>query len=490
MKEHLVFTVIQVLLAIFFTQYASATDRSGPPNVVFILADDLGWTDLSSYGSKYHQTPNIDALAERGVLFTAAYAANYLCSPTRASIITGRWPSRIGITQPACHVPEIILKQELIKDAKKQQKALDANCVTRLDTSYPSVAKCFKEAGYVTGHIGKWHLGSEPYSPLEHGFDVDIPHSDHPSPMGNGWFFPWPTWPKQGKPGDYLEDRMAEEAVGFIRKNAGKPFYLHYWMWSVHGPYQARKELIEKYEKLADPKSLHRHPVYAAMMEHMDKAVGAVVAELERQKLMDNTIIVFTSDNGPIANEKTNKHMPAGYKDIPVTSALPLRGGKGTVYEGGTRVPLIVIWPGVTKPKSRNTQAIVQSIDFFPTLAEMCGVDASKYGPFDGESFASTLRGEKFARDTIFAHFPHCNTKNVPTTYVRKGDWKLLRFYCDNEDQSDRIELYNLAKDIGETHDLSREHPEMAATLNGLIDEWLKHSGAVVPVANPNYVRK
>ena len=464
------------------------------PNVVMILADDLGWVDLACYGSKFYQTPHLDALAKRGMLFTEAYSANPLCSPTRASIITGRWPSRIGITMPACHVPEVILKQSLVKEAKPNQSALVANCVTRLDTTWPSIGKCFKTAGYATGHIGKWHLGKEPYSPLEHGFDEDIPHTSHPSPMNNGWFYPWPTWRNQGKPGDHLEERMADEAAGFIRRHAKEPFYLQYWMFSVHGPWQARKELIEKYAKLADPAALQRHPVSAAMIEHMDQAVGKVVAELERQNLMDRTIIVFTSDNGPVVAEHGNKHMHKDYRNIKVGSAKPLRGDKGSIYEAGTRVPLIVVWPGVTHPGSRNTQAIVQSIDLFPTLADMCGVDAKEYGPFDGKSFTPALREEAFEREAIFCHIPHyggeidpVETTRNPATYVRQGDWKLIRFYCDNKDGSDRSELYNLSNDIGETKDLSREDLVMTAKLNALLDDWLKRSAAVVPVANPRH---
>lgn len=209
-----------------------------------------------------------------------------------------------------------------------------------------------------------------------------------------------------------------------------------------------------------------------------------------RQGLMDNTIIVFTSDNGPVIGSKT-RNMEPGYGHIPIGSAYPLRGGKATIYEGGSRVPLIINWPGVTQANTFNTQAIVQSIDFFPTLGEMCGLGADAFGPLDGESFVPAIKGEPFDRDTIYCHFPHIIGKDgpPPSSYVRQGDWKLIRFYADNPDQSDRLELYNLAQNIGETCDVSAENPEKTAHLNALLDQWLVQSGAVVPIPNPNYRR-
>ncbi|MCX7049530.1 MAG: sulfatase-like hydrolase/transferase, partial [Candidatus Sumerlaeota bacterium] len=242
------------------------------PNVVFILADDLGWRDTSLYGSKFCETPNIERLATRGMMFMNAYAANPLCSPTRASIMTGLYPARIGITAPVCHVPEEHLQETLQEKAGPAQKALIAQSATRLKQDYFTLAEALKEAGYATGHFGKWHLGPEPYDPLHQGFDVDVPHHSGPGPAGS-YIAPWKFPPKlnfTGEPGEHLEDRMSREAIKFIRQHKDQPFFLNYWCFSVHSPWDAKKELIEKYRAKADPKSPQRHPIYGAMIESMD----------------------------------------------------------------------------------------------------------------------------------------------------------------------------------------------------------------------------
>jgi len=456
--------------------------------VLFILADDLGYTDTSLYGSKLYETPNIDALAQRGMVFTNAYAANPLCSPTRASIMTGLWPARVGITTPGCHAPEPILESALNAEAPADEKALAARSATRLKTEYYTLASAFRAAGYATAHIGKWHLGPEPYSPLEHGFDVDIPHTPAPSPLPDGWFAPWPVWPGQGEPGEHLEDRMAQEAAGYIKEHGSEPFYMSLWLFSVHSPWHAKQHLIDKYARKVDPKDPQHNPVYAAMVESMDDAVGTVVTALEDAGVADNTIIVFFSDNGGV-HWGVDQHVHPDYVGVPITSAAPMRGGKATIYEGGTREPLIVVWPGQVGHGTRNDQAIVQSIDFFPTLAGMCELDTRPAEPFDGVSFLPALRGETFDRGPIFCHFPHYTkaTGQRPAAYVRRGDWKLIRFFCDSEDQTDRLELYNLAEDIGETTDLTDEHAGVATELNVLLGEFLDESGAVVPQPNPRY---
>ena len=485
-----------VLLAPSLTRDAAA-QISQRPNIVFILADDLGWRDTTPFGSTYHETPNLAKLAARGMMFTQAYAANPLCSPTRSSIMTGLWPARIGITAPVCHVPEVKLEKALVASAAPRQKALIAESVTRLKQEYFTLAESFQSAGYRTGHFGKWHLGAEPYSPLQQGFDVDVPHTPAPSPLPKGYLAPWPVWPGAGAPGEHLEDRMAKEAVKFIQENKGKPFFLNYWCFSVHSPWQAKQELIDQYKAKADPKGLQRNPVYAAMIQSMDEAIGTLLRTLDEAGVSDNTIIVFMSDNGGWCWTNAQVMTP-GYENIPVTSNLPLRGGKATIYEGGMREPLIVAWPGKIKPGAVNTEAIVQSIDFYPTLLELCGLQAQPGQKFDGASFAPALTGGKFTRDTIFCHFPHNNasqpyegmpapTPPGPATYVRRGDWKLIRFYCDNHDQSDRHELYNLREDLGETKDLASVMPEKVKELAALIDGFLKDSGAVVPKPNPAY---
>ncbi len=461
------------------------TAKSAParrPNVVFILADDLGWRDTAVFGSRFYETPNIDRLVRRGMMFTQAYAANPLCSPTRASIMTGLWPARIGFTAPAGHLAQEVFESSLQPKAAATQKALIAASATRLKHEYFTLAEAFKAAGYRTGHFGKWHLGREPYDPLHHGFDVDVPHWPGPGPAGS-YVAPW-KFPAAlnftGQPGEHIEDRMASEAVKFIRENKDRPFFLNYWCFSVHSPWDAKQALIEKYRAKADPNHPQRNPVYAAMIESMDDAVGKLVATLDELGLSDHTLIIFLSDNGGV-------HF-AEVEGAAVTSNTPLRAGKATTYEGGTRVPCAVIWPRVVQPGSKS-DAIIQSIDFYPTLLEMTGLKPQEGQRFDGISIVPALRGQPLGRDTIFCHFPHdpAVSDATPSTYVRKGDWKLIRFYCDNDDQTDRFELYNLKDDPGETNNLAANMPDRVKELNALIEGFLKESGAIVPAPNPAY---
>ena len=469
---------------------SAALAKEPPPNIVFILADDLGGHDLGCYGSTFHRTPNIDSLAKKGMLFTNAYSASPLCSPTRSSILTGLAPARIGITAPNCHLPAVQLEKRLASGGPTA-KVLVADSITRLKTDYITLPKTLKNAGYRTGHFGKWHLGAEPYSPLQHGFDVDLPHTPGSGPGGgNGYFAPWAFWKGVGNAGDHIDDRMADEATKFIRENKDRPFYLNFWAFGVHSPWMGKKDYIEEAAKRADPKAAQRNPVYAAMIRSLDDAVGRIVATLEENKLTENTIIVFTSDNGGwhnVAKEATNNEAYAG---IPVTSNAPLRSGKASNYEGGTRVPLLVVWPGKTKAGSRS-DTLAQSTDFFPTLLEMTKLETPKGAKFDGTSIAPAFLGEPVKRDVLFSHFPHGGRSDIdgfrPATWVRNGDWKLIRFFADNPDGSDKLELYDLKLDVGETKNLAPEKPELAKELNGLIGGFLKDTEAVVPKRNPNY---
>ncbi len=466
------------------------------PNVVFILADDLGWNDLSLYGSKFHETPNIDALAKRGMKFNQAYSASPLCSPTRASILTGLNPARIGITAPTCHLPETILEKGLIQKAAPHLKALTATSLTRFQTDYYTLGEAFKDNGYITAHFGKWHLGPEPYSPLQHGFDTDIPHTSAPSPLGKGFFHPFPVWKNHGKPGDNLEDLIADEAVKFIAQHKDQPFFLNYWAFQPHSPWQAKDKQIDKYRAKADPASLQRNPVYAGMVETLDEAVGRIVAALDQAGVLEHTLIVFTSDNGPyfIPNAE---HMPVEFHKVPVTSAYPLRAGKGTIYEAGTRVPLVIAWPGKVKPGSESA-ALLQSTDFFPTFADMLGWKLPSDLKFDGVSQRPVFEKNTSVRTELFCHFPHIPARGdyekmpaptplSPASYVRSGDWKLIRFYCDKADQSDRHELYNLASDPGERIDLAASQPARVTELSARLDAYLKETEAVIPTSNPAY---
>ncbi|MCL5271641.1 MAG: sulfatase-like hydrolase/transferase [bacterium] len=464
------------------------------PNVIFILADDLGWRDTSLYGSKFFETPNIELLAQRGMMFTNAYAANPLCSPTRSSIMTGLWPARTGITTPSCHVEDVILEKDLMTRAAPARKAIVASSVTRLKLEYFTLAESLHEAGYATGHFGKWHLGRDPYNPQHQGFDVDIPHWFGPNPPA--YLSPWKfsTWAKtpwkvpydDGKPGEDIEDRMGDEVVKFIRAHKDGPFYVNYWCFSVHGPWQGKPELVEKYRKKADPDSPQHHPIMGAMIETMDDNVGKVLRALDELGVADNTIIVFFGDNGGV-------HWPQktleGYENVPITSNAPLRGGKATLYEGGTREPCVVVWPGVTPPGSKSDE-VVSSVDFYPTLVGAIGARIQKDQPPDGVDILPALKGGTLAREAIFCHFPHTTgvpDGGFPGTWVRKGDWKLIRCYCDSSRQTDRYELYNLKDDIGETKNLADAMPDRVKELDALIARFLRETKAVIPIPNPAY---
>jgi len=476
-----------LLAGLILTWPSMGADR---PNIVFILADDLGGHDIGCYGSTFHPTPHLDALAKKGMLFTNAYSSSPLCSPTRSSILTGQAPARIGITAPVCHLPQVVLKKALAKGGPGA-KVLNAESVTRLDTNYVTLAEVLREAGYRTGHFGKWHLGPEPYSPLQHGFDVDLPHTPGPGPGGgNGYFAPWTFWKGQGEAGDHIEDRMAEEAVKFMRENKERPFFLNYWAFSVHSPWMGKADYIEEAATKADPKAAQRNPMYAAMVRSLDDAVGRLMMTLDELKLAENTIVIFTSDNGAWHNPPKEATKSAAYATIPVTSNAPLRSGKASNYEGGTRVPLLIRWPGKIEAGGRSN-AVVQSVDFFPTLMELTQLTAPESVKFDGVSIAPAFQGQPLPREAIFCHFPHGGRSDIegflPGTWVRRGEWKLIRFFADNEDGSDRLELYHLGEDVGEARNRAAEKPEVVAELNALITQYLKETEAVVPVRNPGY---
>jgi arylsulfatase A-like enzyme len=460
------------------------------PNVVLILADDLGQRDLGCYGSTFHKTPHIDALAARGMSFSQAYSASPLCSPTRASILTGLAPARIGITSPVCHLGQVVLKKELDKPNTRLPYQIAAS-LTRLDTTYTTLPEVLLAAGWQTGHLGKWHLGSEPYSPLQHGFQTDLPHTPGPGPGGNnGYFAPWAFWPEQGKPGEHIEDRMALEAEKFIAAHKTKPFFLNYWAFSVHGPWMAKEDYVADAEQRVDKAKPQQNAMYAGMLKSLDEAVGRITAALEQNGVADNTLILFTGDNGgfPIAPRKTPHK---AWADVPVTSNAPHRSGKASVYEGGTRVPLLAVWPGKI-PAGSKSDAVVQSTDFFPTLLELLQLPKPANVTFDGQSIAPALQGKPVERPAIYCHFPHGDERAAidgqrPASWVRKGDWKLIRFYASNADGTDRLELYNLADDLSETNNLAAAKPEHAAELNTMLAKYLKDTQAVVPIRNPQY---
>lgn len=485
--------MLRRLAFLLFALSPSLSAFSAQPNVIVILADDLGWSDTTLYGTTtFYQTPNVERLAKRGMTFTRAYSASPLCSPTRSALLTGLSPARTGITTPNCHVPQVTLETTMPKTAAPNQKAIQPNPPTRLKTEYRTLAETLKDAGYATAHFGKWHLGPEPYSPLQQGFDFDLPHHPGPGPAGS-FVAPWKFANfKEKSPGEHIEDRMAAEAVAWMEQQNGKPFYLNYWMFSVHAPFDAKKANIEKHRARIDPKDTQRCPTYAAMIQSMDDAIGTLLDGLDRLKLADNTIIIFTADNGGNMYNEVDGTTP--------TSNRPLRGGKATLFEGGTRVPCVIVWPGIAAPGSRS-DAIIQSEDFYPTLIAGVGVQplgesersAKASTPtqrFDGSSILPALKGDALAGKAVFQYFPH--NPGVPdwlppAVSVHRDDWKLIRIFHGGEKGAHRHLLFNLRDDLGEKNNLAATKPELVAELDALIETFLADTKAIVPVPNPKF---
>ena len=471
-------------LALLLMMESGALSSEVRPNIIFILADDLGWSDTTLFGAtKLYQTPNVERLAKRGVTFTQAYSASPLCSPTRSAILTGLSPARTGITMPHCHDAEVLLQAVPGKKAAPDQKVIQPLTVTRLKTDYYTLSKSLKAAGYATGHFGKWHLGQEPYSPLQQGFDVDVPHWPGPGPAGS-YVAPWKFKDfdaDPGEPNQHLEDRMAKEAVAFMERHQDKPFYLNYWMFSVHAPFDAKKALIEKYRARVNPSDPQRSPTYAAMVESMDDAIGTLLDTLDRLKLADRTIIIFTADNGGNMYDRVDGTTP--------TSNAPLRGGKATMFEGGTRVPCVLVWPGITTAGTRSS-AIVQSEDYYPTLLSGLGLKPAPDQKFDGASILPALKGEPLDGKTVFQYFPHdpgVPDWLSPAVSVHRGDWKLIRIFHGGEKGAHRHLLFNLRDDLSEKDDLAARKPELVSELDALIEKFLADTKAVVPVVNPAF---
>lgn len=476
---------LSLTLTLAFITSSFTAHAAKQPNIVFIFADDLGWSDTTLYGhTKLYKTPNIETLAKRGLTFNRAYSASPLCSPTRSATLTGLSPARTGLTAPNCHLSKVILNPSVPKAGNPSFPYLKTVSVTRMNTKYPTLSKSLKAAGYTTGHFGKWHLGLEPYSPLEHGFDVDIPHWPGPGPAGS-FIAPWkfknfdhdPEMPKQ-----HIEDRMAKEAVKWMEKNKDRPFFLNYWMFSVHAPFDAKKNLVNKYRKGIDPKDQQRSPTYAAMIESMDDAVGTLMAALDRLGIRENTIVIFTSDNGGNMYDEVDNTTP--------TSNAPLRGGKATMFEGGTRVPCVIEWPGITKAGTRSN-ALIQSEDFYPTFLNALGLKAAPGQIFDGIDITPALHGKPLSRNAIFQYFPHSAPVVPdwlpPSVSVHRGDWKLIRLFHATKEGGHRYLLFDLKNDIGEKTNLASQKPKLVQELDALIENFLKRTNAVVPAANPNF---
>jgi arylsulfatase A len=453
--------VSRALAAVLLLTAAAAAQPK--PNVVFILADDLGWADLGCYGSKYHKTPNLDRLAAEGARFTQAYAACPVCSPTRAAIMTGQYPARLGITDWLPGRPD-----------RPDQKLGRPKLVTDLPGDLPNLATLFKQAGYTTGVIGKWHLGGSDATPQKRGFDVNIAGDHAGSPAS--YFAPFAgkgrTMPGLDKApaGEYLTDRLAAEAEAFLDAHKSKPFFLYLPHYAPHTPLRAKDALVAKY-KPGQP-GQQGNPTYAAMLESLDDAVGRVLKKLDDLKLSDNTVVVFTSDNGGLCTIEG--------PNTPPTINAPLREGKGYLYEGGLRVPLLVKWPGVTKAGS--TAAVpVWSVDFLPTFAEGGGLTDVKA---DGVSLLPVLKGGTLTREALYWHYPHySNQGGKPGGAIRAGNYKLVEFY-----ENGRRELFDVAKDPGENKNLSAEKPDVVKDLAARLADWRAAVKAKMPEPNPAYV--
>ena len=441
-------------------QRSHADDK--PPNFVFLLADDLGWTGLGCFGSDFYETPHLDAFAESGVRFTNAYSACTVCSPTRASIMTGMYPARLHLTDFIAGQNRPYARMR-IPDWKKQ-----------LSSDHTTIAEMLKNSGYRTGHIGKWHLNAKSKGvsgtmPTDQGFDVSIS-----APSGRrGYFLPKGVRSDAGT--NYLTDYLTDHACQFIKESKAHPFFLYFAYNVPHTPIEGRNDLVDYFKQKADPKKLHHNPIYAAMVASLDESVGRILAEIEKSGVVENTVVVFTSDNGGLT-QRYGKH-----DDF--TENLPLRRGKGSAYEGGVRVPAIVRWPGVTKVNTVCHEPIMTT-DYFPTFLKIAGIDNYSASEIDGHSITALLRNaDASINRNLYWHYPHYHAGgDGPYSAVRSGDYRLIEFHEDNS-----VQLYNLADDLREETDLSTKMPKKVNALRDDLHRWRESVNAQMPSVNPNF---
>ena len=471
--------VFSLCLALLVMTIFSTRSNARSPNVIFLLVDDWGWTDGTCFGSDLYETPNIDKLASQGMKFTDGYAACTVCSPTRAAVMTGKYPARL-------HVTDWIAGHN-----RKNAKLRIPDWTKYLPHEEVTIAEALKSAGYKTLHLGKWHLTKPNLDqeteglPTKHGFDVNVGGGRWGAP--GSYFHPFirpgrkhPNLPEGTKKGDYLTDVLTDSAVKLIADNKDAPFFMYFPYYNVHTPIQGKPAYVEKYKKKiadADKKPRHRNPTYAAMVNSVDDSVGRLMAQLEKSGIADNTIIFLTGDNGGV--DRGGK----------ITDNQPLRAGKGSTYEGGVRVPTLVKWPGVTKPGSVSSEPVI-SCDYYPTILEACGAqgDAAHNKNVDGVSLAPALKdgSTKLDRDAIYWHYPHYHPGgSTPYGAIRARDWKLIEFFEDNH-----VELYNLKDDIGEKNDLAKSNPAKVKELRDKLHAWRKSVGAQMPTPNKNHGAK
>ena len=452
-------------------------------NLVFILIDDLGWIDTGCYGSAYYETPNIDRLASQGMRFTDAYAASPVCSPTRASILTGKYPARLNLT-------------DWIGGSQKGDM-LPADYIRHMPLEEVTIAEAFREAGYSTCFIGKWHLGGQPFFPEHQGFDINI--GGHDAGQPSSYFYPYKSEDERrsywdvpglegGREGEYLTDRLTDEAVEFLDRNSDQPFLLYLSHYAVHTPVQSKEDLTEKYRVKASKlpptgdlthrneqgygttKLFQDNAAYAGMIESVDESVGRILDRLDQLDLTESTAVIFMSDNGGLSTLARSRNSP--------TSNVPLRAGKGWLYEGGIREPMIVRWPGVVAAGSICREPVI-STDFYPTMLEMADLHMIPEQHEDGRSLVPLLKETgSVDREAIFWHFPHYHgSGNRPSGAVRNGDYKLIEWFEDG-----RIELYNLSEDIREENDLAAAMPLKAVELREMLHRWRKSVDARMPI--------
>ena len=454
------------------------------PNLVMILIDDMGWRDLQCFGSTFYETPNIDALAAEGTVFTQAYASCPVCSPSRASLMTGKYPARVGLTQ--------------YLGGHDWGKLLEVPYVDHLPLEEYTLPKALRDAGYHTWNVGKWHLGEKEYYPEHQGFEVNIGGCSWGHPA-KGYFAPWgiETLPDDVPEGTYLTDYLTDRAIDLIEHNDGAPFFLYWSHYAVHTPIQAKPEDLARFEEKSrrmkldqlDPyvegenfpcwhkrservmrRLVQSDVPYAAMIWNLDQNVGRLVQALKDCGEYENTIIVFTSDNGGLSTAEGSP-----------TCNAPLSEGKGWGYEGGVRVPLIMAGPGIRSHLLCDTPTTTP--DWYPTFLELAGLKPHPEQHMDGVNIAPLLRGEPMPERPLFWHYPHYgNQGGEPVAAVRCGNYKLLKFFEDNH-----TELYDLSQDIGESFDLTAEKPALSKKLEQLLEDWIAQVGGLVPEPNPNW---
>ena len=473
--KHIVSTFLLAVLLVVSPRQLSSAEQT---NFVFFLVDDLGWADLGCFGSRFYETPNIDRLAESGMRFTQGYAACPVCSPTRASIMTGRHPVRVNITD---WIPG--------QGNSNRNKMLHPEDRNNLALEEVTIAEVLKQQGYQTFFAGKWHLGNKGHWPTDQGFDFNIGGNSKGSPPG-GYYAPWtnPTL-KAEQEGEYLTERLTAESLTFLKqRDPERPFLLYLSYYNVHTPIQAYKKRVEHYRQQVE--KLFKEPspaipehegisrtrqdnaAYASMIAAVDDSVGALLAMLDELNLDENTVVIFFSDNGGLCTLR---------RPGP-TSNLPLRSGKGWLYEGGVREPTIIRAPGVTNPGSVCDAPIV-SMDFFPTMLALAGLKQRPRLHVDGENLLPLLKGAEAAPRTLYWHYPHYHGSTwKPGASMRDGDWKLIEFY-----HYDQVELYNLAVDPGERNNLAEKQPDKLKQLRAKLTAWQKQLGAKMPVPNPDY---